>query len=46
MQENTKDDIFLDGDMPEQEKESKNSSRKDISKDIAELVIEIGEDLK
>ena len=46
MQENIKDDIFLDGDMPEQEKESKNSSRKDISKDIAELVIEIGEDPK
>lgn len=46
MQENIKDDIFLDGDMPEQEKQNKNSSRKDISKDIAELVIEIGEDPK
>lgn len=44
MQENTKDRIFLDGELPDSEEEYQNDNHKDISSDIAELVIEIGED--
>lgn len=44
MQENTKDRIFLDGELPNSEEECENNNHKDISGDIAKLVIQIGED--
>lgn len=49
MQENTKGKIFLDGDLPESEEgseseECQNDNNKNISRDIAALVIQMGED--
>ena len=49
MQENTKGKIFLDGDLPESEEgseseECQNDNHKNISRDMAALVIQMGED--